>query len=242
MMGRGAMSSYLHRLRINTRSSTETELVTVDRYMPDLLWTMYFLREQGHPVELSKIAQDNQAAQLLETKGKFSSTGRTKHIKNKYFFVKDQVDQGEVAIVDCPTEDMWADFFAKAQNGQLFRRMRAVVMGCPEHYVDPLDPSPACEESVRDTNIRRKERRAELKLQVQRKVPEATPPVLKTSKPRLSVARPSPQECVGREMGDRSPNRQTFVPFVVESRLSKRGRLWSEVVAGRAVSVVKGWE
>jgi hypothetical protein len=52
MMGEGAMASYSNRLRVNTRSSTETEVVTVDRYMPEILWTMNFLREQGFPVEL----------------------------------------------------------------------------------------------------------------------------------------------------------------------------------------------
>ena len=56
MMGRGAMTSYSNRVRINTRSSTETELVTVDRYMPEVLWKMYFLREQGYRVAVSKIA------------------------------------------------------------------------------------------------------------------------------------------------------------------------------------------
>ena len=69
------------------------------------------LRDQGLHVAVSKIAQDNEAMQLLATKGKFSSTKRTKHIKNKYFLVKDQVDQGGIAIVDCPTGDMRADFF-----------------------------------------------------------------------------------------------------------------------------------
>ena len=115
MMGRGAMASYSNRIRINTRSSAESELVTVDRYMPEVLWTMYFLREQGYPVRQSRIAQDNEATQLLATKGKFSSTKRTKHIKNKHFFVKDQVDQGEIVIVDCPTGKIWRDCFSKPQ-------------------------------------------------------------------------------------------------------------------------------
>ena len=141
MMGKGAMASYSNRLKVNTRSSTESELVAVDRYMPEVLWTMYFLREQGYPVVLSKVAQDNEAAQLLETKNKFSSTRRTKHIKNKVFFVKDQVDQGEIAIVDCPTGKMWADFLSKTQQGALFKEMRSVVMGCELDYVDPLDPN-----------------------------------------------------------------------------------------------------
>ena len=105
---------------------------------------MYFLRVQGYPVAvvLLRVAQDNEAAQLLETRVRFSSTRRTKHIKNKVFFIKDQVDLGEVAIVDCSTGKMWADFFSKPQQGALFKEMRAVVqMGCELEYVDPLDPT-----------------------------------------------------------------------------------------------------
>ena len=148
MMGTGAMASYSNKIKVNTRASTETEVVAVDRYMPEVLWTMYFLREQGFPVRLSKIAQDNEAAQLLETKGRFSSTRRTKHFKNKLFFVKDQVDQGEVAIVDCPTGKMWADYLSKPQQGSLFKVMRSHIMGCEIEYVDPLDPEPKCKEKV----------------------------------------------------------------------------------------------
>ena len=58
-MGEGAMSSYSNWLKLNTRSSTETEIVAVDRYMSEVLWTMYFLREQGFPVKIVKVAQDN---------------------------------------------------------------------------------------------------------------------------------------------------------------------------------------
>ena len=61
MMGKGAMVSYSNRIEVNTRSSFKTEVVAVDRYMPEVLWTMYFLREEGYSVHLSKIAQDNEA-------------------------------------------------------------------------------------------------------------------------------------------------------------------------------------
>ena len=107
-----------------------------------------FLHDQGYPVELSKIAQDNKVAQLLETRGKFSSMRRTKHIKNKVFFVKDQVDQGEIAIVDCTTGTMWADFFSNPQQDARFKDMRAVVMGCDVECVDPLDLAPKSTEQV----------------------------------------------------------------------------------------------
>lgn len=51
MLGVGALSSYSRSLKLNTRSFTETELVSVDLYLPQILWTMYFLQKQGYPVD-----------------------------------------------------------------------------------------------------------------------------------------------------------------------------------------------
>ncbi len=44
-MGKGAVSSYSRKVKLNTRSSTETELVVTDQYMPEMLWSLYFIRE-----------------------------------------------------------------------------------------------------------------------------------------------------------------------------------------------------
>ncbi len=42
-MGKGAVSSYSRQVKLNTRSSTETELVVADMYMPEMLWSLYFM-------------------------------------------------------------------------------------------------------------------------------------------------------------------------------------------------------
>ena len=66
----------------------------------------------------------------MEINGKLSSTKRTKHIKAKFFFVKDKVDKGEVKITDCPTQVMWADGNSKPLQGTLFKVMRDKLMNC----------------------------------------------------------------------------------------------------------------
>ena len=65
---------------------------------------------------------------------KFSCSKRTKHIKNRYFMIKDIIGRGEIVIQYCPTEDMWADINTKALQGSLFYKMRARLMGVPENY------------------------------------------------------------------------------------------------------------
>ena len=76
------------------RSSTETELVAVDAYMPEMLWSLYFIQGQGYSVEFVELHQDNISAQMLEVNRRFSSSKKTKHIKAKFFFIKDKVDLG----------------------------------------------------------------------------------------------------------------------------------------------------
>jgi hypothetical protein len=138
-LGKGAMASYSRRHKQNTRSSTETEIVSVDQMMPEVLHSLRFLRAQGYDVNHAKVYQDNKSAQLLEINGRFSSTKRTKHIDAKFFFVKDQVEKGDVPIENCPAEFMWADVNTKPLQGKAFRVQRSELMNCPVDYVDESD-------------------------------------------------------------------------------------------------------
>jgi hypothetical protein len=51
-----------------------------------------------------------------------------------YFFIKDNVDQGEITIKHCPTEQMWTDINTKPKQGLVFRLFRGHVMGIPADY------------------------------------------------------------------------------------------------------------
>ena len=68
--------------------------------------------------------------------GRASSSKRTKHIKVKYYFMKDKVDWGEITIEHCPTEQMWTDINKKPKQGAVFRDFRGHVMGIPADYND----------------------------------------------------------------------------------------------------------
>jgi hypothetical protein len=81
-MGRGSTDlQLLQKNQTKTRSSTETELVAVDMYMPEMLWTLNFIRGQGYETECGGLYQDNISSQLLIKNGKLSSGKKTKHIK-----------------------------------------------------------------------------------------------------------------------------------------------------------------
>jgi len=127
-MGEGAMCSSSNKHKLNTRSSTEAELVSCDDAMTMALWTKNFMKAQGHETQ-TKLMQDNTSAIQLERNGKTSSHKRTRHINIRHFFIKDQIDRGAVQVEHCPTDSMKADFFSKAQQGESFNRMRADIMG-----------------------------------------------------------------------------------------------------------------
>jgi hypothetical protein len=137
-MGQGFLIAPSTKQKLNTRSSTETEIVAVDQFMPQILRTRLFMEAQGYGVTENIIYQDNQAAILLEKNGKASSGKRTKHINMRFFFVTDRVAKRDVSVRWCPTGDMTGDFLTKPTQGALFRRFRDLIMG----VVAQPDPGP----------------------------------------------------------------------------------------------------
>jgi hypothetical protein len=128
LLGKGTVYGASTKQKLNTKSSTEAELVGVNDIMPQVLWTRYFLEAQGFTVDDSIINQDNQSSILLEKNGRGSSSKRTRHINIRYFFVADRVAAGEVKIQYCPTGDMLADFFTKPLQGSIFRKFRDFIL------------------------------------------------------------------------------------------------------------------
>ena len=68
-LGSGAISSTSRKQKINTKSSTETELVAVHDKLGDVLWMRYFLECQGYSIDENVIYQDNMSTLSLEKNG-----------------------------------------------------------------------------------------------------------------------------------------------------------------------------
>ena len=105
-----------------------------------------FLEEQGYPLEENILFQDNQSAMKLELNRRMSSSRKTKHMNNRTFWIKDRVKSDNIKIMYCPTGIMVSDFFTKALQGMLFKRLRAVIMGHQpiewlEQFRDEKSPS-----------------------------------------------------------------------------------------------------
>jgi hypothetical protein len=97
-LGKGSVYSTSVRQKLNTKTSTEAELVGIDDVMPQVIRTRYILEAQGYGVRELQIYHDNQSAMLMEKNGRASSSKRTRHINIRYFFVVDRVQSNEVTI------------------------------------------------------------------------------------------------------------------------------------------------
>ena len=128
-LGHGVVQGRSSKQKINTKSSTEAELVGVSEFLPYNIWLTNFMKEQGCTIKNNTLFQDNTSAIRLENNGRNSCTGNSRHIDVRYFFVADRVKNGEITIKYCPTNKMLADFFTKPLQGTLFKFFKDIIMG-----------------------------------------------------------------------------------------------------------------
>jgi hypothetical protein len=138
--GRGGIICKSRKQKINTKSSTEAELVGASDYLPNTIYVKLFMEAQGYPIQEAIFHQDNESAIKMESNGKASTGQRSRHINIRYFFITDHAKNNDITITHCPTEQMLADFFTKPLQGSLFRKFRAVLLG--HAHVDTLSARP----------------------------------------------------------------------------------------------------
>ena len=139
-MGLGAIHCKSSRQKLNTRSTTESELVGISEYLPYDIWFLLFLEAQGGKIHLNLLFQDNESVTKMANNGRNSCTDNSRHIEIKYFWVKDIVDKRKIRIKYCPTWLMLADYFSKLLQGSLFKKYRDIIMGYI--HIDEIKSTP----------------------------------------------------------------------------------------------------
>jgi hypothetical protein len=124
--------------KIVTTSSTEAELVALHSSLGPAEFVRDLVIEQGYTTLPIKLFQDNKSTICLASKGE-SNNMKTKHIKVRYYYVKQLLENKVVTIEHLGTEDMIADIFTKPLVGRLFFRLRALLMNIPmdSEFFDP---------------------------------------------------------------------------------------------------------
>ena len=112
--------------RINTKSSSEAELVAISDSIGDLLHIQNMLHELGYPIA-SAIHQDNQSTIQLINRGR--PTQMTRHIDIRYFFVHDIIKRKTIHLQYTATENMVSDILNKPLQGMQFTYLRDILLG-----------------------------------------------------------------------------------------------------------------
>ena len=127
--GEGAVQAGSLKQKINTRSSTESELVGCDDGITKILWTRLFVEAQGYRITENILYQDNKSTILLVENGRKSAGKQSRALNIRYFFITDQQEKGYVKVKYCPTKQMWADPMTKPLQGSEFRIGADRLMG-----------------------------------------------------------------------------------------------------------------
>ena len=79
-----------------------------------------------------ELMQDNMSTIKLAEKGR-STSDRTRHIKIRYYFVNQFLENGEMKVKYCPTDEMIADILTKPLQGEKFRSLAMKLLGYVHH-------------------------------------------------------------------------------------------------------------
>jgi hypothetical protein len=129
-LGRGPVAAKSAAIKVVAKSAAEAELISASDGVSVGEWVHEFVVHQpgGDSVEPTVLHEDNTAAIHLMKNGRSNSI-RTGHIKLRYFFVKQYIDDGSITIEHCPTDRMIADILTKPLQGAHFERLRGFLLG-----------------------------------------------------------------------------------------------------------------
>jgi hypothetical protein len=126
-MNNGPLLTKSSKQKLVAKSSTEAELIALDEGVDTVDWMIRFIKSLGVSVTPATVFQDNQSTIQLAERGRPASN-RSKHISVRYFSIKEKIDAGNVVLEYLPTADMIADIFTKPLRGDLFRKLRAILL------------------------------------------------------------------------------------------------------------------
>ena len=86
--------------------------------------------------------QYNMSVMLMEKNGNKSSTNRKKHLRVRYLFFKNHIENGNLSLKYFPMGEMFADFFTKPLQREMFWRFWDMIQGVPQStlYVKIIYP------------------------------------------------------------------------------------------------------
>jgi hypothetical protein len=119
--------------KLVSRSSTEAELIALHEGLAKVAWLRDLMHELNYDNGPAVIFQDNKSTITLAHQG-FSSSGKSKHIAVRYFYVKQLIEDGDIVVEHLPTDDMIADILTKPMVGKKFYALRDKLLNLSDQH------------------------------------------------------------------------------------------------------------
>jgi len=129
-LGRGPILAKSLKQKHVTKSSCEAELVALSDIASLFAWQQEWMTSMGLADDAypGYLYEDNTSAIRLAENGR-STSDRTKHIRLRYFFIKQYLDNGDFVLKHCSTDRMIADILTKPLQGAQFEFLRKYLLG-----------------------------------------------------------------------------------------------------------------
>ena len=111
IMTTGTVVAYVQssKQKLNTNILSEANLVGVDNVLAQVIWTWYFLKEQGYEIHDNVIYQDNRNIIKPENNGRLSIIKRTRQLNTGYYFITDRITKQQEYVEFYITLDIIGD-------------------------------------------------------------------------------------------------------------------------------------
>ena len=110
------------------KSAGEAELIAENKVGDYIVWSCELLDELGYPQECVPMYVDSTCAMQMMKQGT-GSFKRAKHIKVRFFWMKDLIDEGKIKLIYVPTDELVADILTKPMSGGKFQYLLFKLIG-----------------------------------------------------------------------------------------------------------------
>ena len=132
-LGTGVFSWASNKQKSVALSTAEAEYVSASTATSQAVWLRRIIEDFGEKQkEATPLLCDNKSAIAMSKNPVYHS--RAKHIALKYHYIRDAVEENQVDIVYCNTEDQVADIFTKALARERFVYLRG-LLGVKQHSI-----------------------------------------------------------------------------------------------------------
>ena len=114
--------------KMNSKSSTEAELINLSDAVPMTIWCNNFLKALAYEMPAAYMLQDNISTITMVNRGTHIGES-TRHIDIRFFYIHDYIINGLIITGFCPTDYMMADGHTKPTQGAQFAYCTGKMLG-----------------------------------------------------------------------------------------------------------------